>query len=172
MKDGYRLAMTNIEPHTHATSLATLVDGLVAYLKDRAGTHASPSDSRPDGLARVFDSFGHHLIALMLVARSDDDVAAKERDVIQRHCIARARNAGIDTTDDEEAALKNLLRHFRPTMQHVTLMLEGLKHDTKDDIAGLVAAAHAVVQADGAVRFQEMAYLASLQHDLLALEHA
>jgi hypothetical protein len=72
-------------------------------------------------------------------------------------------------TAEEEATLSDYLRNFRPTMLQLTPMLERLKHDTKPEIAGLIAAAHALVEADGVVRLQEVTYLASLQHDLLAL---
>jgi len=72
-------------------------------------------------------------------------------------------------TADEDTALGEYLRHFRPTMQQLTPMLERLKHDTKAEIAGLIAAAHALVKADGTVSLQEVAYLASLQRALLTL---
>jgi len=156
--------------HTPRASLAVLVDKLVAYLKDQNKPQDGvPPRTAPAGLERVFDVFSHHLIALSLVARADAKVVAKERETIQRYCVNRARNAGFEMSEDEEAALSDYLRHFRPTMQQLTPMLERLKHETKPEIAGLIAAAHALVSADGIVRLQEVTYLASLQHDLLAL---
>jgi hypothetical protein len=117
----------------------------------------------------VFDTFSHHLVALALLARSDDKVAAQERDVILRHCMTRAQAAGLEMSRDEEDALEHYLRHFLPTLKQLIPALDQLKHDTKADIAGLIAPAHALVEADGAVCLQEVAYLASLQDALLAL---
>ncbi len=154
----------------HPASLATLIDALVAFIQDRGQPHlALPQSLPPEQLARVFETFEHHLVALSLVARSDAKVAAAERDVIFRHCVRRAQMAGREMTSAEEDALRDYLRHFRPAMQHMTPMLERLKHDTKGEIGGLIAAAHALVEADGVVRLQELSYLASLQRDLLAL---
>ena len=159
------------QTHAATPTLAALVDDLVIYLRDRQklkdATHQSPPP--PEGLQRVFTTFSHHMVALTLVARSDSDVAAKERDVVLRHCKALALAAGLEMTAEEEQTLGEYLRRFRPTMQQLTAMLDRLEHDTKAEIAGLIGAAHSVVEADGVVRFQEVAYLASLQHDLLAL---
>jgi len=149
--------------------LAILVDDLVAYLKSQNLQDGVQPRIPPAGLERVFDTFSHHLVALSLVARADAKVVARERETILRHCVNRARIAGLEMTAEEEATLSDYLRHFRPTMLQLTPMLERLKHDTKPEIAGLIAAAHALVEADGVVRLQEVTYLASLQHDLLAL---
>lgn len=156
--------------YTPRRSLAVLVDDLIAYLKDQnSPQEGSHPGVPPAGLERVFDSFGHHLVALTLVARSDAKVVAKERESIVRYCASRARRTGREMTAEEEAALSEHLRHFRPTMMHLTPMLERLKHDTKSEIASLIGAAHALVEADGVVRLQEVTYLASLRHDLRAL---
>lgn len=101
------------------------------------------------------------MVALALVARSDSDVAAKERDVVLRHCKALVVMAGVEMTAEEEEALREYLRGFRPTMQELTAMRDRLKHDTKAEISGLIAAAHTVVEADGVVRFPGVAYLAA-----------
>lgn len=157
--------------HAATRSLAALVDELVIYLRDQhklqEATHPSPVP--PEGLERVYDTFSHHLVALALVARSDDNVAAKEREVILDHCKARAELAGLTMTDDEEAALDHYLRHFLPTLKQLIPTLDRLKHDSRAEIADLIAAAHTLVEADGTVRLQEVAYLASLQDALLAL---
>ena len=56
-----------------------------------------------------------------------------------------------------------------PTLKQLIPALDQLKYDAKADIAGLISAAHALVEADGTVRLQEVAYLASLQDALLSL---
>ena len=117
----------------------------------------------------MFDSFSHHLVALALLARSDDKVAAQEREVFLRHCKIRVLPAGFEMTPAEDDALKDYLRHFLPMLKQLISALDQLKYDTKADIAGLICAAHALVEADGAVCMQEVAYLASLQHALVSL---
>jgi len=151
-------------------NLAILVDGLVAYLQERRNRHASPPASTvPQNLARVFDAFGDHLVALMLVARSDDDVASSEREVILRYCETRARSKGLELTPEESDALEVYLRRFRPSLPQTISAIEAierLKHAPQDEIASFIAAARAVVEADGVVRLQEALYLADLQRDL------
>jgi len=149
----------------------SLVDELVVYLRDQhklqETTHPHPT--APEGFEWVFDSFSHHLVALALLARSDDKVAVQEREVILRHCKIRALAAGLEMTPDEDDALEHYLRHFLPTLKQLIPALDQLKYDAKADIAGLISAAHALVEADGTVRLQEVAYLASLQDALLSL---
>ena len=149
-------------------TLAALVDDLVVYLRDQhklqVATHPHPLP--PEGLERVFDSFGHHLVALALVARSDDKVAGEEREVILGHCKSRALLAGLEMTPQEEHLLEDYLRHFLPMLKQLIPALDQLKHDTKAEIADLISAAHTLVEADGAVRLQEVTYLASLQDSL------
>jgi hypothetical protein len=159
------------QTHVAPPNLAALVDELVIYLRDQhklqETTHPHPLP--PEGLERVFDTFGHHLVALALVARSDDKVAVQEREVILLHCKSRALSAGLEMKPDEEDALEEYLRRFLPTLKQLIPALDGLKRDTKPEIAGLIAAAHALVEADGTVRLREVAYLASLQDALLSL---
>jgi hypothetical protein len=72
-------------------------------------------------------------------------------------------------TPDEEDASEDCLRHFLPTLKQLIPALDRLKCDAKADIAGLISAAHALVEADGTVRMQEVAYFASLQDALNSL---
>jgi hypothetical protein len=159
-----------MRPHTSDTSLQILIDRLVAFLQEQQKQpKTSLSIPSPDGLGRVFDTFSHHLVALMLVARSDDKVVERERAAILEHCADRARKAGLEMTAAERNALHEYLRHFHPAEMLLGPAMAQLKRDRKDDIAALVAAAHRVVEADGVVRLQEASYLLSLQHDLIAL---
>jgi hypothetical protein len=74
-------------PVAATRSLAALVDELVICLRDQHKLQETtpPHPSAPEGLDRVFYSFSHRLVALALLARSDDKVAAQEREVILRH---------------------------------------------------------------------------------------
>jgi hypothetical protein len=73
------------------------------------------------------------------MARSDDRVAVQEREVILRHCKSRALLAGIEMTPEEQV-LEEYLRYFLPTLKQLMPTLDQLKHDTKTEIAGLIAA--------------------------------
>jgi hypothetical protein len=81
-----------------APTLAALVDDLVIYLRDQHKLQETtpPHPLPPEGLERVFNAFGHHLVALALVARSDDKVAIQEREVILLHprSVGGPRNDG------------------------------------------------------------------------------
>lgn len=77
--------------------------------------------------------------------------------------------AGVEMTAEEELALTDYVGHFLPTPKQLAPALDQLKRDTKAEIGGLIAAAHALVKADGAVRMREVAYLASLQDALHSL---
>jgi hypothetical protein len=148
-------------------SLAILIDKLVAFLlaRQKLNTGIDAGES-PNGLARVFDSFGHHLVPLMLLARADDDLAASERDMIVDYCEGRARQSGFVLTPDERTALQNHVRRIHLLPMQLAPAVERLKHDSKADIAALLSAAHALVEADGVVRMQETSFLLSLQDDL------
>jgi hypothetical protein len=72
-------------------------------------------------------------------------------------------------TPDEKAALHDYLRDFQPALMDLIPALERLKHDTKDEIAGLMSAALAVVEADRVTRLQEALFLISLMQDVAQL---
>jgi|SRR5882672_6448948 len=151
-------------------SLAILVAGLAEFLREQQKLRSAILPGPfPDELARVFEVSGHHIVALILVARSDDEVVATERQTIVRHCADRAQKAGLELSSMERAALYDYLHDFRPTLMQLISAVERLKHDTKGEIAELIAAAQEVVEADGVVRLQEALYLTSLQRDLLSL---
>jgi hypothetical protein len=150
-------------------NLTVLIDHFVAFLREQQKQQAlSSAGASPEGLARVFDTFSHHLAALMLLAKSDDRIASSERAVVARHCVERAQKAGLAMTPEEIAALDHYLHHFRPTEMQFLPAIERLKHDSKEDLASLIAAAHAVVEADGVVRLQEALYLSALLRELHA----
>ena len=148
-------------------NLTVLIDHFVAFLREQQKPqNLSSVGASPEGLERVFDTFGHHLAVLMLLAKSDDKIAGAEREVVLRHCVERAQKAGLAMTPEETAALDRYLHHFRPSEMQFMPAIERLKHDSKDDLAWLVTAAHAVVEADGIVRLQEALYLSSLLREL------
>jgi hypothetical protein len=128
-----------------------------------------PEEPFPADLTHIREAFGHHLVPLMLLARSDGETALSEREVVLHYCLARADEAGLNLTPAETAALSDYLRDFRPTRMQLGPALKRLEHDSKADIAALVAAAQAVVDADGERRPREMQFLDELNRDLAAL---
>ena len=160
--------MTQTDPA--GLSLAILVAGLAEFLREQQKLQNTIVPGPfPDVVARVFEMSGHHIVALVLVAQSDDEVVATERQTIVRHCAVRAQKAGLELSAMESDALYDYLRGFRPNLLQFISAMEPLKHDTKDEIADLIAASREVVEADGVVRLQEALYLTSLERDLLAL---
>ncbi|HEX3487068.1 MAG TPA: hypothetical protein VHT51_18580 [Micropepsaceae bacterium] len=153
-----------------ATDLSFLVERLANFLRRQPAVERFQLDGAyPAALSRVFPLIGHHLIALMLVARADYNIVAAEREIVLRYCIERAKKAGQELTAQEEAALSDYLEAFEPPFSELEPALERLRHDTKEDIRALIEAAHAVVDADHHIRMDEVAVLISLRRDLAIL---
>jgi len=130
---------------------------------------AAAHESFPSDLIRVREAFNHHLIPLVLLARSDGEAVTPERQVILRYCQKRAKDADITLTLDETAALSDYLRDFKPTRAQLSSAIKRFEHDSKADIAALLATAQSVVEADGEIRPREVRFLAELNRDLATL---
>jgi tellurite resistance protein len=120
----------------------------------------------PAGLEQLREAFGHHLIALLLLARSDGEVAAAERGVILDYCLARASDAGLAVSPADRAALAEYLRDFKPSRMQWDRALRRLEREPPECIRALIAAARAVVDADGVRRADELRLLGELEDDL------
>ena len=156
----------NSRPHG---DLSILVERFAAFLKEqRKHPELAEPHSVPPILSQPSEIFGHHLVVLMLLAKSDDAITPSEREKVFDYCVARARKAGAELNAEQTHALDHYLQHHRPAEIQLTPALERLKHDSKEDLASLIAAAHAVVEADGVVRLNEAIYLNSLLRDLHA----
>ena len=131
----------------------------------------APSDTvaAPHDLARIFKHQGHHLVALALLARSDGESAQSEREVILRYSVERAKKSGMDITPAERLALNDYLFGFRPSRTQLTTAVKHMRQDSKEDMVALVAAARAIVDADGERRPRELEFLNELSRDLAAL---
>lgn len=123
----------------------------------------------PDALVRVRDQFGHHLVPLLLLSRADGDTVEPERLVILQHCVDRAERGGAPLSDEEKAVLADYLFEFTPSRIQLAPALKRLEAETKDAIAALLAAAQAVIDADGERREREQRVLAQLSRDLAQL---
>ncbi len=152
-------------------SFGVLVDRFGAFLAETApaaeGVYAE--DAFPHNLLRVRDAFGHHLIPLLLLASIDGECIMAERQTILRYCLDRARSTGLGLDFDEKAALSDYVNEFRPSMPQLSHAVNKLHHDTKANMAELIVAAQAVVDADGERRAREVKFLEDLSRDLAAL---
>jgi|ERR1051326_3289334 hypothetical protein len=151
-------------------ALPTVVERLTIFL--RRQPHLEPTVpilASPEDLAHVLDELGHHVAVLTLVARADDNIVEKERQVIFRYSVQRAAKIGHPLTDGQKHALRHYLEDFYPPLAMLENALERLKSDSKADLEALLEAAHEVIAADHIFRVDEVSFLLSLRHDLAAL---
>jgi len=147
-------------------SLGLLLGRFSEFLADRSPASAgSPAGQQ---LASIDKSYGHHLVALALLARADGESALSEREVMLRYCLARAKTAGIDITPAERLALKDHLSRYRPSRNELDRAIKRMRQDSKDDIAA-IAAALEIVDADRERRPGELQFLTELSSHLAKL---
>lgn len=120
----------------------------------------------PETLLHLREAVSHHLIPLTLLARADGDYAALEQDAILNHCIALAHEAGIDTDDREVVMLKAYICEYKPSLMQLDPALHRLARCSHGEVASLVRAAQAVVDADGTRREEETRLLEELLLEL------
>lgn len=152
-------------------SLGRLVGRFGDFLSQKllASRDSTPAPLLQDDLMRIRETYGHHLVVLALLARADGVADPSERDVILRHCIARAKNAGIELTEAEKLALNHHLYEFRPLRSQLERAVRHMRRDTREDIIALVVAAKAIVDADGVRRPREVEFLKALARELETL---
>jgi tellurite resistance protein len=153
-------------------SLAVLVRRFGDLLNDQpppSASYAEPYEDFPEKLTRLRATLNHHLIALLTLARCDGELAAVEREAILTYCQEYLADIGMTTTPDERAALEQYVRVFKPARPQLALALKRLETEPKAHIAGLIAAAQAVADADGVRRAYEVKILGEIAKDLAAL---
>jgi hypothetical protein len=156
-------------------SLGLLVGRFAAFLNEQPATFfdSTPSETAfPSDLERLREMFGHHILLLTLLSRSDGEAVIQEREVILHHCLEQAHNSGEPATASEAAELGDYLRDLRPTTAQLGPSIRRLEHGTKEEVIAVVSAAIALVDADGARRPREVEFLADLRRELHALEEA
>jgi hypothetical protein len=149
-------------------SLGLLVGRFGSFVRE---TRASQEDSAPpppfpDGLNHLRDAVGHHLIPLVLIARSDGDFEPRERDVIVTHCITFARNQGLELDGSGPIEFVQYVESYRPSLMQLDPALSRLERGDHDEMAVLVAAARAVIEADGVIRPEEARFLDQLSEEI------
>jgi hypothetical protein len=153
-------------------SLGRLVAQFGEFLSRQSATFfdATPSEVVfPSRLARLREQFGHHILLLSLLSRSDGEAATLERQLIWQHCLDEARKAGAPATAAEAAELGDYVRELRPTMTEFYPAIGRLENGSKEEVVALVATAKAIVDADGTRRPREVEFLADLTRELEAL---
>jgi len=89
-------------------SLGLLVGRFAAFLNEQPATFfdSTPSEAAfPRDLERLREQFGHHIVLLTLLSRSDGEAVMLEREVILHHCLEQAHTAGEPATASEAAEL-------------------------------------------------------------------
>ncbi len=120
----------------------------------------------PEGLHGLRDAVGHHLIPLLLLARTDREFAQCEEEAIIAHCVTFARGRGVACDDARAAAFREYVASFRPSLMQLDPALARLAKCEHGEFAALVDAAHAVVAADGVSRPEEVNFLMRLKGEL------
>ncbi len=154
-----------------AMSLGLLVGRFGSFVRE---THipqgeAAPAPAFPDGLNHLRETVGHHLIPLVLIARSDGEFEQRERDVIVTHCVTFARSRGLDLDGSGTIEFVEYIESYRPSLTQLDSALKLLEHGNHEEMAALVAAARAVIEADGVIRPEETRFLDQLNEDLARL---
>jgi hypothetical protein len=149
-------------------SLGLLVGRFGTFIRE---THTPPVDSPPvtpfpDSLNRIREAVGHHLIPLVLVARSDAEFDGRERDVIVTHCVTLARSQGLEFDGSDTISFVDYIETYRPSLMQLEPALKRLEHGNRDEMLALVAAVRAVIEADGVIRPEETRFLDELNREL------
>jgi uncharacterized tellurite resistance protein B-like protein len=155
-------------------SLAVLVsrfgDLLIEQSPPPIGEEAAPYEDFAADLTRIRNALNHHLIPLLALARCDGDFAMAEREAILTYCLAHLNDLDMAATPDERAALDSYLREFRPARAQLAAALKRLERESEARIAALIAAAQAVVDADGVRRAYEVKILSEIADELAVIQ--
>lgn len=148
-------------------ALGALIDHFGQFVRERHDPlPAAPAPAEfPPELAELHRNFGHHVILLGLLARSDGEFAPAERNIIVGHCLQLAVRAG-PVSEETREALDAYVGCFRPSLVQLDPALHRLRHDPPGDVAALIAAAQALIAADGVARPEEARFLEGLKAGL------
>ena len=149
-------------------SLGLLVGRFGSFVRE---THipqgdVAPEAPFPDGLNHLREAVGHHLIPLVLIARSDGEFEQRERDTIVTHCVTFARSRGLELDGSATVEFVEYVESYRPRLMQLDPALKRLEHGSREEMAALIAAARAVVEADGIIRPEETRFLDQLNEEL------
>jgi hypothetical protein len=155
-------------------TLGLLVGRFGTFIRENHTPNPAPPPESPfpPHLNRLREKVAHHLIPLVLIARSDREFLDSERDVIVSHCLSVAGEAGLALDGSETELLDAYVASFHPSLMQLDPALQRLGRCPHGEVAGLLNAAQAVISADGRVTPEEARLLAELQEELAALASA
>jgi hypothetical protein len=123
----------------------------------------------PFQLESISPAVGHHLVPLIMMARSDHELLSDERDVIVEHCRALLRHQDRLLSASEIKALEDFIEHFLPNATQLDTALRKFEAEKIEEFPYLIGAAAAVITADDVVRDEERAQLAEIKKQFEAL---
>ncbi len=118
----------------------------------------------PFRLEAVRAAIEHHLVPLIIVARSDRELLTSERDVIVDHCrliLRQHRDRLLSAA--EIAELEEYVERFSPNLSQLDAALHKFETEGRDEFANLLATADRVITADDIVREEERKQLAEIK---------
>ena len=130
---------------------------------------AGPEVRFPLEIVRLREAVSHHVIPLALLARADGDFAQSERQAILDHCLALLRQNGTPASDADRAALEDYITDFRPSLMQLEPALKRLEREPPETVAAMLAAATAVMEADGRCDPAEARLIAEMREELSKL---
>src|SRR5262249_8051821 len=134
-------------------TLGLLVGRFGTFVRENHTPHPSPPPEAPfpPHLNQLREKVAHHLIPLVLIGRSDRAFLACERDVIVRHCVAVASDAGLTLETSEIDAFDSYVDDYHPALMQLEPALHRLGRCSHTELERLLGAAQALVAADGEV---------------------
>ncbi|MFT6462228.1 MAG: hypothetical protein ACJA0Y_001732 [Maricaulis maris] len=130
-------------------------------------TRAPALDVSPEKMDAVFSMIRPHVILLSALSRCDRYMHQAEVTEIVRHSASVADCMSL--SGDEMGLVRARVRRVRPSSEGVDEALDELRCRPAGEVAGFIAAAVAVVKADGKIRDAEVAMLDDLALELTGL---
>jgi len=161
----------NVDPGSHwvsGMSLHMFTNRLGEFIREN---HIPAEDISlevpfPIELRELREAVGHHLIPLLLIARSDRNIAPEECEIIVQHGLDTAARHGIVNDEKHSKALREYVATFRPALSQLDPAIAHLAYGDHEDFVALVDAARNVVMCDGVSRPEEAKFLALLRNEL------
>lgn len=161
----------NVDPGSHwvlGMSLHLFANRLGEFIREN---HVSVEDTSPNvpfpiELQELREAVGHHLIPLLLIARSDRNIAPEECEIIVQHGLDMAARHGIANDEKHSKVLREYVAIFRPARSQLDPAIAYLAHGDHEDFVALIDAAQKVVMCDGVSHPEEAKFLALLREEL------
>ncbi len=148
-------------------SLGLLVGRFGTFVREQHDEIASaPATPIEEPLAHERQAIAHHMIPLVLLARSDGNTDVAEQAVMLDHAVAILRMKGDAVPDSDRAALQSYIASLKPSLVQLDPALKRLERETPQEIAALLDAAKKVMMADGNMDAAEAHLLDELQKEL------